>query len=115
MPSLVATCSKLVLKVSNYNDLQLIWTLHRFCIYKTTVCLSNTVTQSITISEPIREKYVQIFSLRQNMSEMSVKTILEKPMRKDFFTPPRQEGDRRGGAGRKVKRKIERKGKEKLL
>lgn len=59
--------------------------------------MSSTETQNITISEPIRKKYVQIFSLQRNISEMSVKTILEKPMRKDFFTPLQQEGDRRGG------------------
>lgn len=46
---------------------------------------------------------------------MSVKTISKEPMRKDFFTPPRQEGDGGGGARGKVKRKIEREGKEKLL
>lgn len=77
--------------------------------------MDSTGTQSIAISEPIREKYVQIFSLQRNISEMSVKTIWEKPMRKDFFTPPREEREwgRRGKGGRRVKRKIERK--EKLL
>lgn len=54
-------------------------------------------TLNIAISEPIREKYVQIFSLQQNISEMSVKTIWEKLMRKDFFTPPWQEEGQREG------------------
>lgn len=63
-------------------------------------------TLNIAISEPIREKYVQIFSLQQNISEMSVKTIWEKLMRKDFFTKRRD----RGKEGRKVKRKLENSG-----
>lgn len=43
---------------------------------------------------------------------MSVKTIWERPMRKDFFTSPWQERDR-GKGGRKVKRKTEREGRGK--
>lgn len=49
------------------------------------------------MSEPIRAKYVKIFSLQQNISEMSVKTIWEKLMRKDFFTPPWQEEGQKEG------------------
>lgn len=66
---------------------------------------ATAVTQTIAISKPIREKYVQIFSLRRNISEMSVKTIWEKPMRKDFFTPPQEERDSgKGEIERKLKK-----------
>lgn len=70
-------------------------------------CEATAVTQILAISKPIREKYVQIFSLQRNISEMSVKTIWEKPMRKDFFTPPQEARD--SGKGREKRKGEDRK------
>lgn len=62
-------------------------------------------TLNIAISEPIREKYVQIFSLQQNISEMSVKSSWEKTS-----SPLLGKRRDRGKEGRKVKRKLENSG-----
>lgn len=74
----------------------------------------SCVVLNVAISQPISEKYVQIFSLQPNISEMSVKITWEKPKRRDFFTPPREERDGQGG-GRRATRKTERKGGKKAV
>ena len=65
----------------------------------------RTGTQNIPISEPIREKYVQIFSLQakylRNVSENNLGEAHEKRLLHPHLPYSR-------GGGRGVKRKIER-------